>query len=260
MPSKSDRTPLVLLHAGIADNRMWGPILPRLESARRVLAPDLRGYGTRPLEKEPFSYVDDVVALLDAEGIDRAVLVGASNGGRISINVALEHPDRMAALVLAAPALDGWAFSEETRAFGAQEDELLEIGRVDAAVDLNVRTWVDGRGRGPDDVDPGIRELVREMQALAFHHVLNAYSTEPHPEERGLDPPAADRLAELTPPTLIVVGDRDLPDFPRIAARIAEEARNARVIEISDVAHLISMERPELFAELVISYLDEIGV
>ncbi len=260
MARKSDRTPLLLLHAGVADSRMWQPIMPRLESARRVLAPDLRGFGTRPLAKEAFSHVDDLIELLDREGIERAAIVGASFGGRIAIDLTLLHPQRVAALVLAAPALGGWDWSEETRAFGAREDELLESGEVDAAVDLNVRTWVDGRGRGPEDVDSAVRELVREMQRRAFEHVLDAYSAEPHPDERELDPPAAGRLGELAAPTLVIVGDLDLPDFPRIAARIAEEAQSARVLEIAGVAHLPALERPELFAEFVLAYLNELGL
>jgi 3-oxoadipate enol-lactonase len=260
MPRKRDRTPLLLLHAGVADRRMWQPILPRLESARHVLAPDLRGFGSRPLAKEPYSHVDDLVELLDAERVARAAVVGASNGGKIAIDLAISHPDRVAVLVLAAPALGGWDWSEETQAFGAKEDELLESGQVDAAVDLNVRTWVDGRGRGHEEVDGAVRELVREMQFQAFEHLLNAYSTEPHPEQRELDPPAAGRLAELTAPTLVVVGDLDMPDFPLIAARIADEAPRARMIEIAGVAHLPALERPELFAELVLAYLEELGL
>jgi 3-oxoadipate enol-lactonase len=260
VPTRADRTPLLLLHAGVADSRMWKPILPRLESPRRVLAPDLRGFGSRPLPKEEFSHVDDIVALLDAEGVERAAVVGASFGGRVAIELALTHPDRVAVLILAAPGLRGWDWSEETRAFNAKEEELLESGRVEAAVELNVRTWVDGRGRRPDEVDGAIRELVREMQSRAFEYDLEAYASEPYPEERGFDPPALTRLSELAAPTLVIVGSLDMPDFPRIAARIADDAPQARVIEIAGVAHLPSLERPDLFAELVLAYLDEVGV
>ena len=94
----------------------------------------------------------------DAAEADHAV-VGASDGGRVAIDLALERPDRVAALVLASPALGGWAWSQEVRSFGAAEDELLEAGKVDEAADLNVRTWVDGNGRGPDEVDGEVREL-----------------------------------------------------------------------------------------------------
>ena len=239
---------------------MWAPILPRLERSRRVLAPDSLGFGERPLPKGEFSRVDDAVALLDAEGIERAAVVGASDGGRVAIDLALERPDRVAALVLASPALGGWAWSQEVRAFGAAEDELLEAGKVDEAADLNVRTWVDGNGREPDKVDGEVRELVREMQRRAFEHLLTAYADEPHPQEHGPDVAAAARLGELAAPTLVLVGELDKADFPAIAEKIAAEAPHARVISLSDVAHLPSLEKPELFAELVLAFLDELGI
>jgi pimeloyl-ACP methyl ester carboxylesterase len=254
-------TPLLLLHAGIADRRMWEPILPRLERARRVLAPDLSGYGERPLPEGEFSHVDDdVLAVLDREQVERVAAVGASFGGRVAIDLALSYPERVAALVLASPGLSGWDWSEETRAFGAREDELLESGDFDGAVELNLRTWVDGRGRGPDDVDADTRARVGEMQRRAFDLLLQAYASEPHPEERELDPPAAERLAELSAPTLVIVGDLDLPDFAAIAHAIADRAPRARVLELAGVAHLPALERPELFAELVLAFLAEVGV
>lgn len=239
---------------------MWEPILPRLERSRRVLAPDALGFGERPLPKGEFSRVDDVVSLLDAEGIERAAVVGASDGGRIAIDLALEHPERVAALVLASPALGGWDWSQEVREFGVAEDGLLEAGKVDEAADLNVRTWVDGRGREPHEVDGRVRELVREMQTRAFEHLLTAYADEPHPQEHGPDVAAAARLGELAAPTLVLVGELDVGDFPAIADRIAAEAQHARVISLNGVAHLPSLEKPDLFAELVLAYLDELGV
>jgi 3-oxoadipate enol-lactonase len=254
-------TPLLLLHAGIADRRMWEPILPRLERARSVLAPDLSGYGERPLPDGEFSHVDDdALAALDGADVQRAAVVGASFGGRVAIDLALSHPDRVAALVLAAPALGGWDWSEETRIFGAREDELLESGDIDGAVELNLRTWVDGRGRTPGEVDAHMRASVGEMQRRAFDLLLQAYASEPHPQERELDPPAAQRLQELSMPTLVIVGDLDLPDFPAIAHAIADRAPHARVVEIAGMAHLPALERPELFAELVLAFLGEVGV
>jgi pimeloyl-ACP methyl ester carboxylesterase len=251
--------PLLLLHAGVADRRMWAPILPRLERDRRVLAPDLRGYGERPLPQGEFSHVDDLVALLDAEHVQRAAVVGASFGGAVAVDLALAHRDRVAALVLAAPALGGWDWSQETRDFGGREDELLERGDVDGAVELNLQTWVDGRNR-EGEVDQTVRGLVGGMQRRAFELLLEAYSSEPHPEPRELEPPAAGRLAELQLPILVVVGDLDMPDFPAIAEALAEGAPNARVVELNGVAHLPALERPELFAELVLAFLAEVGV
>jgi 3-oxoadipate enol-lactonase len=239
---------------------MWEPLRPRLERSRRVLAPDLRGFGERPLPDGAFSYVDDLVELLDAESVERAAVVGASYGGRIALELALAHPGRVPALVLAAPGLGDWDWSPEVRAFGAREDELLESGDVEAAVGLNVRTWVDGRGRGADEVDPAVRTLVADMQRRAFQHVLAAYAEEPHPEAVWPEPPAASRLHELAAPTLVAVGELDQTDFRAIAAHIAEQAPRARVVTLEGVAHLPSLERPELFAELTLAFLDELDL
>jgi 3-oxoadipate enol-lactonase len=105
-----------------------------------------------------------------------------------------------------------------------------------------------------------VRELVREMQRRAFEHLLAAYADEPHPQEHGPDVAAVGRLGDLAAPTLVLVGELDKDDFPAIAERIASEAPNARVISLNGVAHLPSLEKPELFAELVLAYLDELGV
>ena len=97
------------------------------------------------------------------------------------------------------------------------------------------------------------------MQRRAFEHGLAAYAEEPHPEAVWPEPPAATRLGELAVPTLVVVGDHDQPDFPAIAAQIAEQAPRARVVTLEGVAHLPSLERPEHFVDLALAFLDEVG-
>jgi len=105
-----------------------------------------------------------------------------------------------------------------------------------------------------------VRELVGVMQRRAFEHMLEAYADEPHPEEHGPDVLANERLGELAMPILVLVGDLDQDDFGAIADRIRARAQNARLVRLDGVAHLPSMERPELFAELVLAYLDELGL
>jgi pimeloyl-ACP methyl ester carboxylesterase len=247
--------PLLLLPSAVADRRMWTALLPAFEARHRVLAPDLRGSGDEPYPEGEYSHVDDLVALLDREGVDRVAVVGASNGGRVAIDLALAHPDRIAALVLAAPGLGGWAWSDEVEAYGAREDELFEQRDLEGMIDLNLEMWVDGSARGPDDVDPGVRELVREMQRRSFEHVAQAYAEEPYPTERRLEPPAVERLGELRVPILVVLGALDVSDFAAIGERLGQEA-GARVVEFENVAHLPSLEQPERFAALVLEFLD----
>ena len=126
---------VVLLHSGVADSRMWEPQVRALEKRFRVLAPDLRGFGDRPHEPGPFSHADDVLALLDAEGVERAALVGSSFGGRVALDVATTAPDRVSALVLLCAAAPGLPRTDDVRAFGQEEDRLLEAGDLDAAAE-----------------------------------------------------------------------------------------------------------------------------
>ena len=249
--------PLLLLPSALADRRMWTSLLPAFEARHRVLAPDLRGSGDEPYPEGEYSHVDDLVALLDGEGVDGVAVVGSSNGGRIAIDLALAHPQRVSALVLAAPALGGWAWSAEVEEYGACEDVLFEAQDIDAVIELNLDMWVVGRGRDAKDVDPGVRELVREMQRRSLHHALQAHAAEPYPTERALEPPAAGRLRELNMPILVVLGDLDVPDFAAIAERLRLEA-GARVVEFEGVAHLPSLEQPERFAAVALDFLESV--
>src|SRR5882724_11701072 len=130
---------VLLLHAGIADSRMWEPQIEVLGAAGyRVLAPDLRGFGQRVLEPAPFSHVRDVEALLDGP----TVVVGSSLGGRVALELAVLRPELVERLVVIAPGLPGWEWSDETRAGWAEEEAAFERGDVEAAAEASFRLWV----------------------------------------------------------------------------------------------------------------------
>src|SRR6266508_3963747 len=122
---------IVLVHAGIADSRMWDEQVAAFSDAFRVVRYDIAGYGRSPLRGGPFSHWRDLVALLDELGIEQAALVGNSFGGRIALDVAIAAPERVSALVLVAPGLGGWDWSAEMRRFDELEDEALEAGDLD---------------------------------------------------------------------------------------------------------------------------------
>ncbi|MEH0935955.1 alpha/beta fold hydrolase [Micromonospora psammae] len=234
-------SPVVLLHAGIADRRMWREQLPQLAERHRVIAVDLRGYGDSELPSTPFAHHDDVVALLDALDIERAALVGCSFGGAVAVDTALTHPDRVSALALLGTAVSGHEWSEET-------EELWErlVGEVDpedftASAAGEVRFWVVGPGRRPEDVDGELIAFAEAMdqRALAAERALSAVDV------ADLDPPAIERLGELRMPVLVTAGAADVPDITRLADRIAAEAPGAvRLPDVPDAAHLLPLERP----------------
>lgn len=222
----------------------------------RVVRYDARGFGQAPLPGGPFSHADDLRGLLDHLAIERAALVGNSLGGKVAIDFALAHPERVAALVLVGSALGGHDESPELQRFDEEEDALLEEGRLDDAVELNMRVWLDGPRRDPDAVDADLRRRCAEMQRHALVVQLEAYEQSPPPGPVGwLDPPAAARLAEIRAPTLVVVGGEDVHDMLEIADRLATEVPGARKVVLEGTAHLPAFERPEEFNRVAVDFL-----
>jgi 3-oxoadipate enol-lactonase len=205
-------SPVVLIHAGICDSRMWDPQWEVFPAAHRTVRYDLRGFGRSPVPPQPYSHGRDLIALLEELGIQQATLVGASLGGRVALEVAVAHPEVVDALVVADAALPGFAWSDQVTAFGAEEDAAVERGDLDAAVGANLRMWVDGPRRPPSVVDPAVRELVRQMQRRAFELQVPVWQDA---QEELLVSDVARRLSAVRAPTLVVVGEQDVSDFQR---------------------------------------------
>jgi 3-oxoadipate enol-lactonase len=140
-------------------------------------------------------------------------------------------------------------------AFDEAEDALLDAGKLDEAVELNLRTWLDGPGRDAAPVPTQARELVADGQRRAFETMLAAYEGSPPPGPvRWADPPAAPRLGEVTAPTLVVAGAHDVADFRAIADRLADGIPSAR-LAVLDTAHLPGLERPDELNRLLLDFL-----
>ena len=234
---------VVLLHAGIADSRMWDPQWVAWPDARRVTRLDLRGFGRSGRPEGSFTHGGDVVDVLEALALEGVVLVGASFGGRIALEVALAQPGRVAGLVLVAPALPGHDWSPEVEAFGDAEDEALEAGDIDRATDVNVDFWLPG-------APTRVRAAIHEQQRLAFTLQLGADEGSP------LQPDLVTRLGSIDVPTLVLVGQEDRRDFRVIADRLVREMPDARLELIAGAAHLPSLERTEEFDRAVLPFLD----
>jgi pimeloyl-ACP methyl ester carboxylesterase len=245
---------LVLVHAGICDSRMWDPQWETFGRDHRLVRLDLRGFGRSPLEAGSFSNARDVIEVLEAQGVERATLVGNSLGGRVVLEVALARPGLVDALVLVAPALPGHDWSQELQAAWGEEEAALEAGDLAEAVEVNLRTWVDGPRREPEDVDAAVRERVAKMQLRAFELQVPVGDDA---DEELLVPDLADRLSEVKAPTLVLVGDEDQPDMQAIAERLEREIPGSRRQTIASTAHVPSMERPRQFDQLVLGFLRE---
>jgi len=246
-------TPLVLLHAGIADRTMWDDVTPMLAERHRVIACDLRGFGETPLPDGPFVYAADVAALLEGLGIERAHLVGVSMGGHVALDLALARPELVDRLVLVGAGIDGWEHDAALTVAWAEEEAAFERGDLDEVAWINVRTWLDGPDRDASDVPPALRRRVYEMQRAALDHENPAASG------AWLTPSRRERLDDVAAPTLVLVGALDQRDFRRIARFLANGIPGARFEELPAVAHLPPLEHPEAFARTVLGFLDGVA-
>jgi 3-oxoadipate enol-lactonase len=247
-------SPLLLIHAGIADRRMWDDLGSLLAPTYRVVRPDLRGFGDTEMPPAPFSYARDVAALLEHLGVGRAAVCGVSLGVGVALDLALGRPDLVDRLVLVSAGLPDWDWDPIMDTFDDAETAALEAGDLDGAASLNVRFWFDGPSREPDAVAGPLRDLVHTMQRRAFER------HDPGAQPSWLVPDRYARLADVSVPTLVVVGDLDHADHLPIGRRIADTIPGARLEVVPGVAHLPPLEDPAAFARLVRQHLgDEPG-
>jgi pimeloyl-ACP methyl ester carboxylesterase len=244
---------VVFLHAGVADRRMWREQVAALGSVREAAAYDRRGFGESTSPDEPFSHVGDLRELLDGLGIETTTLVGCSQGGRIAIDFALASPERVCALVLAAPAVSGAPKPED---FPPQvQERVAALEAAEAAGDLErvneieVNLWLDGPGEPEGRVRGAVRELVLDMNRIALGN----------PElTREIDPPSAQgRLSELGCPTFVIWGALDFPHLRQRCRELVSAVPGAKGEEMPGVAHLPNLERPGPFNQLLVQFLGQ---
>ena len=256
---EGDGPPVVLLHHGIADSRVWEPQRPAFAAAHRTLRYDARGFGQSPMPGGPFSAVDDLFALLDVAGMPRAALVGASMSGDVELEAAVVAPERVVALVIAPPGMMGREPSAEVQEYGAAEDAAVDGGDLEEAVRVNLDFWVAGPGRPLDEVDPEVQDRMAAMVRRSFDVQVPAYEGDPPPEAVKRVKPLVDHLPEVEAPTLVLVGEHDAVDIHEAAKVLESELRNVRVATIAGAGHVPNLERPAEFNELVLGFLAEVG-
>jgi len=238
--------PVVLLHGFSLDTRMWDAQWATLAQTYTVIRYDRRGFGRSSLPVGPYSHVADLQTLLDHLQIPGAALVGLSRGASVALEFALTHPTRVEKLVLIDSVLGGHRWSEEYRAL---DKAVWEIARTQG-VPAGKAAWVAHPIFAPALEQPAVGERFRTMvNDYSGWHFLNRDS------DQRLDPPAAQRLHAIHCPTLIVVGERDLPDFQRIADQLHAGIAGAEKVTLPGVGHLATMEAPTRFAELVCAFL-----
>jgi pimeloyl-ACP methyl ester carboxylesterase len=240
--------PVVLLHAGVADLRMWEPQMREFAKHYDVIAPDMRGFGRSELPSVTWSPVADVLALIDHLELKPIHLIGCSIGGGVAIDFALEHGERISKLVLVGPGVGGVQFGARYPELFAEADAAEKAGDHKAIVEADARLWLDGPRRPRGYVKDPIRALFFEMDG-------NFESDWEKATIEHIEPPAAERLHEVTAPTLVVVGDEDAPPIFDAVELLMEKLPHARKAVIHDAAHLPNLEHPHEFNRVVLEFL-----
>lgn len=245
---------VVFVHAGIADRRMWDAQFPVFAQDYQVIRYDMRGFGLSSTSPEPFSHSDDHIALLQYLGVERAHHVGCSKGGTMIIDVALKQPALVRSLIPVCSTPHGYEGSDEEPAQWNELAAAFQANDLSRTAELEVQIWVDGPTRTPEQVDPAVRERVREMDLVAL---MNEKAGQANPT--WVEPPAVNRLGEITAPALVIYGDLDQSGSVSAAPFMAATLPNARLVVIEGTAHVPMMEKPEAFNRVVGEFLRTVG-
>jgi streptomycin 6-kinase len=235
-----DGAPMVLLHGSVQDSRLWDGVFAELGRRHTVIRYDARGLGRSTPPTAPFSYEDDLLAVLDHFGIERAALVGLSMGAEVSLDFTLEHPERVRSLTLVGASASGhdWPPSAEL-------DDYTAANRghdADRLAELELTLWASLGDRAPGY--PAITTMVTEnakvRAAVEKGHVRFASED------------AVAHLAQVAVPTTAVVGDHDHPEIGVIARRLAEGIPGARLEIVAGADHYLPLRTPERLAEIIL--------
>jgi 2-hydroxy-6-oxonona-2,4-dienedioate hydrolase len=241
--------PVLLLHAGVADHRMWEPQVKPFARHFDVIRPDMRGFGQSELPPARWSPAADVLGLVDELRLKPAHIVGCSMGGSAAIDFVLQNPERVSRLVLVGPGLGGANFGEKYPELHAEAEAAWKAGDNNKANEAEMFMWLDGPRRARGYVRQPLRELFLDMNGAGYDKDWDSAPVD------SLDPPASARLHEISAPTLVVLGDKDMPEIADTVDLLMEKIPHARKAVIHDAAHLPNLEHPDEFNRIVLEFL-----
>ena len=243
---------LVLIHAGFLDSRMWDIQFQLFSENYRVIRYDVRGFGKSDVAQTKFSDYKDLRRILDHLEAKTASLVGVSNGGRIASDFAVEYPSMVDHLVLVSPGMSGYKFSgpEEEKLweeFDKQmkpQEEADREGRAADAVEIDVTAWAPAQTLAN-------RERITQIAMDNFHvHVENPWKLQVPPEPRTWE-----RLSNIRVPTLLIIGDRDVPAQILMVDNIHTHIPGSKKVLIQGGDHIVNMSKPDEFNRTVLEFL-----
>ncbi|MEJ7839495.1 MAG: alpha/beta fold hydrolase, partial [Thermomicrobiales bacterium] len=210
--------------------------------------------GRSDLPPVPYAHRIDVAALLATLQIQSAVILGASYGGKIATQIALEFPGLVRGLILINSQIGSTEVSVELQSGWDRVEAAERAGDIDLAVEIELQMWVDGPHRSAADVDPAVRDQVRRMNGALFAR----QGEQEQAPEIVFDPPVAERLAELCIPILAISGDLDFDDIRMSVESLVQVLPATIVRPVKGAAHLPNLEQPDKINELILEFLNSI--
>lgn len=250
-------SPIVALHPGVGDSRIWRWCAPIwAERGHRVVAFDRRGFGETRYEPEPHDSLSDLLAVTAATDSRHAVVVGNSLGGGLALDLALAYPESVAGLILMAPAVTGYPYERWVDfPAEAEQDELIEAasnaGDMDDLNRLETRYWLDGVEQLEGRVEGEPRDVMLDMNGRA----LRAES----PGEDADHPSIFENMGQIDVPALVLCGEYDLPGMDPLCRALASGLPQGQYATIEGAAHCPSLDQPDALNRMVIGFLRSIG-
>jgi len=233
---------LLLLHGHTLDHRVWDDVAPPLvEAGFRVVRPDLRGHGRSTMAPAGYHWshhAADMVAVMDAVGLESAMVVGFSLGGGVALEMAVTMPGRVERLGLVAPVVPDRPFEP---AFLENLKAVARVARAEGIRAAMEGPWASSPLFAQSLAKPGVREKLEVI--LRDFPGADYLARERDRVERSWKLP--DRLGEIAVPTVVLVGEKEMPGFRGFAREAAVGIPGARLVEIPDCAHLLPLEAPE---------------
>jgi len=233
---------------------MWDEQFQLFAKSARVIRYDVRGFGRSSRPSEEYSDAEDLLALLKHLNIERANILGVSNGGRIAFDFVSVHPAMVNSLILVSPGIRGYKGSgpEEEKAWeeldrkGDLQDLAISENRIDAAVNMDLEIWAPAQG-------PTSKSRILEI-ATANSHI---HKNPPNKLQKSPEPPAFAKLNQIRIPTILIVGDQDVKGMQTMTKRLHELIPGSKLSVIRGADHIANMSRPEEFNAIVSSFLEQ---
>ena len=236
---------VILVHDGVLDSAAWDNVWPEFCKHFHTIRYDRRGYGRSRAATQRYYATDDLAAIVHHLELKRVAIVGSSHGGEISINFTLDHPEMVEKLVLVGAVVGGMPYTKHFLERGDALGKPLEKGDIKGAVAAATKDKYL--------TAPGSDAARKRMADILLANPQDLT----HPELELPVKPALSRLREIHIPTLLLVGDADIPDVHAHAGAIEVGIPRARRVVISDVGHLMYLEKPAEFTGIVIEFLEK---